>query len=79
MREKKATHLISPASHDPLDALKKAVLPQQRFFMRKGSPLNHIDSEIKRTKKNPGVGQYDLKKIEKAYDKITLGSGRGWK
>ena len=71
--------MISPASHDPLGSLKKAVLPAPTFFMRKGSPNSHVDQEIKRTKGNPGAGHYKLASIEKAYNSITLGASRGWK
>ena len=71
--------MISPASHNPLDSLKLAVMPKKTFFMRKGSPKSHVDMEISRTKKNPGVGHYNIKNIEKAFDKITLGAAKGWK
>jgi hypothetical protein len=79
LRAKKATHLISPASHNPLESLKSACLPNQTFYMRKGSPKSHVDQEIKRTKGNPGVGHYSIKNIENAYNKITLGASKGWK
>jgi hypothetical protein len=79
LRAKKATHMISPASHNPLDSLKLAVMPKKTFYMRKGSPKSHVDIEIQRTKKNPGVGHYNIKNIEKAFDKITLGAAKGWK
>ena len=79
LRARKATALVSPCSHDPLDALKSGVLPKQRFYMRRGSPKTHVDVEIARTKINPGVGHYNIKNIEKAYDKITLGASKGWK
>ena len=79
MRNKQATHLISPASHNPLDSLKAAVMPKRTFYMRKGSPKSHVESEIKRVKGNPGVGHYNIKNIENAYNKITLGAARGWK
>jgi len=46
LRERKATQLISPASHNPLDSLKSAVLPKPRFAMRRGSPKSHIDYEM---------------------------------
>jgi len=59
--------------------LKKAVLPKDRFYMRRGSPKTHVEHEIVRTKQNPGVGHYSIKNIEKAYDKITLGASKGWK
>lgn len=71
--------MISPASHNPLDSLKSACMPNKTFYNRKGSPKTHVDMEIKRTKENPGVGHYSIKNIEKAYDKITLGAGRSWK
>lgn len=79
LRARKATHMVSPASHNPLESLKVAVLPNQRFYMRKGSPKTFEEIEIKRTKNNPGVGHYDIKNINKAYDKITLGASKGWK
>ena len=79
LRAKKATHNISPASHNPLDSLKSACLPNTTFYSRKGSPKNFIDSEVKRTKGYPGVGQYNEKNLLKAYDKITLGASKGWK
>ena len=79
LRGKKATHMISPASHNPLDSLKSACMPNKTFYMRKGSPKTHIEAEIKRTKNNPGVGQYSIKNINNAYNKITLGASKGWK
>lgn len=79
LREKKATHLISPVSHNPLESLKSAVLPNKTFYMRKGSPKTHVEMEIKRTKNNPGVGHYNIKNINKAYNHITLGASKGWK
>ena len=79
LRARKATAFISPCSHNPLEALKSAVLPAKRFYMRRGSPKTHVDHEIARTFKNPGVGHYNIKNIEKAYDKITLGAAKGWK
>lgn len=79
LRNKQATHLISPASHNPLESMKTATMPKQRFFMRKGNPKSHVDEEIKRVKENPGVGHYSIKNIENAYNKITLGASRGWK
>lgn len=47
--------------------------------MRRGSPKSHVEQEMNRTKHNPGVGHYNMKSIERAYDKITLGAGKGWK
>lgn len=79
LRAKRATSNISPASHNPLDSLKTAVMPNKTFYMRKGSPRSYVDQEVKRTKGNPGVGQYNLKNIEKAFTKITLGASKGWK
>ena len=79
LRAKPATQNISPASHNPLDSLKTACMPNKTFFMRKGSPASYVDQEVKRTKGNPGVGQYNLKNINKAYNMITLGAGKGWK
>ena len=79
LRAKKATHNISPASHNPLNSFKSAILPNKTFHSRKGSPRNFVDQEVKRTKGNPGVGQYNDKNILKAYDKITLGASKGWK
>ena len=79
LRGKKATHLISPASHNPLESMKSAVMPNKTFYMRKGSPKSYVDMEVKRTKNNPGAGHYDIKKLNSAYDKITLGAGKGWK
>ena len=44
LRAKKATEKISPASHNPLDSMKKAVLKNNTFYSRKEkSPLNFID------------------------------------
>ena len=48
-------------------------------MMRKGSPRSYVDMEIARTKHNPGAGHYNIKNIERAYDKITLGASKGWK
>ena len=79
LRQKKATHLISPASHNPLESMKTAVMPNKTFYMRKGSPKSHVDMEVKRTRHNPGAGHYNLNNINKAYDKITLGASKGWK
>ena len=79
LRAKKATSLISPASHNPLDAMKKATMPNRTFYSRKGSPKTHVEMEIKRTKGNPGVGHYSIKNIEKGYNAITLGASKGWK
>ena len=79
LRAKHATHLISPASHNPLESLKSAVLPKQTFYNRRGSPKSHLEMEIKRTQGNPGIGTYSLKNIENAYNKITMGMSRGWK
>jgi hypothetical protein len=38
-----------------------------------------VDQAIAQGKKTPGVGTYDLKNIEKAYNAITSGASRGWK
>ncbi len=46
LRAKKATYMISPASHNPLDSMKSAVMPKKTFYMRKGSPKGHVDMEI---------------------------------
>ena len=43
LRAKRATANISPASHNPLDSLKTAVMPNKTFYMRKGSPTSYID------------------------------------
>ena len=49
LRGKKATHHISPASHNPLESMKNAILPNRTFYTRRGSPKSHIDYEVKRT------------------------------
>lgn len=79
LRAKKATHNISPASHNPLESLKSACMPNRTFYMRKGSPKSYVDHETSRTKGNPGVGHYSIKNIEKAFNMITLGASKGWK
>ena len=80
LRARRATERISPASHDPLDSMKKAVLKNNTFYSRREkNPLTFIDQAIKTTKKNPGVGHYKQENIAKAYDKITLGAAKGWK
>ena len=79
LRAKRATSNISPASHHPLNSLKAACMPNRTFYMRKGSPKNFCELEAKRTKGNPGVGHYNSKNIENAYNKITLGASKGWK
>ena len=79
LRGKKATHLISPASHNPMESMKTAVLPNKTFYTRKGNPKSYVDLEAKRTKGNPGAGHYNIKNINAAYDKITLGASKGWK
>jgi len=80
LRAKRATDRISPASHDPLDSMKKACLKNNTFYSRKEkSPKTFIDQAVNLTKKNPGVGHYKQENIAKAYDKITLGASKGWK
>ena len=79
LRAKRATSNISPASHHPLNSFKSACLPNKTFYVRKGSPKNFCELESIRTKGNPGVGHYNYKNIEAAYDKITLGASKGWK
>lgn len=79
LKNKPATHLISPASHNPLDSMKKAVLPHARFYMRNGSPKSYVDQKIKEAKGRPGVGHYPVSKITNAYNFITLGAGKSWK
>ena len=56
LRAKRATSNISPASHDPLNSLKTACMPNKTFYMRKGSPKSYVDQEVKRTKGVPGPG-----------------------
>ena len=79
MRPKQATALISPASHNPLESMKKATMPNRTFFSRKGSPKSHVEMEMHRTKGNPGVGHYSIKAIDKGHKMITLGASKGWK
>ena len=79
MRPKQATALISPASHNPLESMKKATMANRTFYSRKGSPKSHVEMEMQRTKNNPGVGHYSIKNIEKGYNCITLGASKGWK
>lgn len=43
LRSRKATVNISPASHNPLESLKTACMPNKTFFSRKGNPKSHVD------------------------------------
>ena len=77
LRQNKATKHVSPASFNTLDSFKKT-LPAPRFFIAKGTP--RLPSTLNKTlKTSPGVGHYDLSKINKGFDKITLGASKGWK
>ena len=56
----------------------KQTLPNQRFYIAKGVP-RIPDNTNKFKKTNPGAGHYDIKKIDRGYNMITLGASKGWK
>ena len=77
LRAKKATENLSPASFDTMDAF-KSTLPDAKFYICKGVPrIPDTISKFKRS--NPGPANYDIRKLEKGFAKITMGAARGWK
>ena len=71
LREKKATHLISPTSHNPLDAFKKTQCERTRFYMSKGSPRSIGETVAHRKKWVPGPSSYNPKDIDKGWKVIS--------
>ena len=71
LREKKATHLISPMSHNPLDSFKKTQCERIRFCMSKGSPRSTGEVVAHRKKWVPGPGNYNPKDIDKGWKAIS--------
>ena len=67
LREKKATHLISPAAHNALDAFRSTQCPRPRFCLSKGSPRGEAEDIAHKRKWVPGPGSYDIKAIDKAW------------
>ena len=78
LRHKQATAEISPVSHEAMKSFKTATLAEPRFYIAKGVP--RIPEPLnKSTRNNPGASHYDIKKIERGFNKITPGLSRGWK
>ena len=71
LRERRATHLISPVSHNPLDAFKKTQVERAKFCMSKGSPRSIGQEEAHKKKWVPSPAKYDIKDIEKGWRAIS--------
>ena len=81
MKSNFATAKISPVSYNTIESFQKTQLGKTHFSLAKGNRDygGCIQKAVSSQKGKVAPGQYDLKSIEKAYDRITLGAGRGWK
>ena len=68
--------LVGPGSYDALDAYVSTQKPKPKFFMSKSPVDSFINQQVKNTKKNPGVGAYNVENIHKV---VTKGLSKGWK
>jgi nitrogen fixation protein FixH len=74
-----ASKLISPNTYHATESFNKTQTYKVKFFSGKGKGKSLVDEAIKRSLATPGAGHYDIKNIERAYTKITMGASRGWK
>lgn len=79
MRQEVASKLISPVTYNHQESYMMTQAPKTKFFLGKGKNNSMVDQAIAKGKQTPGVGNYDLKSIDKGYQKTTLGASRGWK
>lgn len=63
----KATKLISPTTYNPQDSFMNTQIKKPRFYSAKGRNNSMVDQAIKRAQGTPGVGQYDVKSIDRGY------------
>ena len=71
LRERKATHLISPMSHNPLDSYKKTQTERIRFCSTKGSPRSIGEAVAHKKKWVPAPSHYNPKDLEKGWNAIS--------
>ena len=74
-----ASKLISPVTYHATESFNKTQTYKVKFFPGKTRGKTMVDDAVKRAQGTPGAGHYDIKNIERAYTRITMGASRGWK